>query len=371
MVVIARKVDTRPVIGAAVVFLIIGSIIFGIYYVAIAKPAADALAASKDSAISQINSSLATIGTDQATTAASNYVSQVQAAGSTTDVSSILVNVTTTVQTEQKRKELLDLVNTAADGAYYSAAGSADKVQMQALTDLSQPLKAGVNAKATKAELEAYESTINNDANSTWRTLHTGILDNLGENVAMRQKNSAESGGYLTKSDALANIAGWTWGTLRKIKFENMGTVEVPVLDTFQRTPTIVPGTTVDIYAYDTTAQTMENIWTNATVRSVIYSQSDIGTIAWTLADGTTSQSYSVNMWETIKAAAAGDAEAAAVGWSAYGTDVMSRALQAQIGSYSVSAIYMVQVPEDRGTLIAQYEFHQSSTKDVILIARV
>lgn len=277
----------------------------------------------------------------------------------------------TTVQTEQKRTELLDLVNTATDGAYYSATGGADKIQMQVLATLAQTLEDGVNAKATKAELAAYESTINDDATSTWLTLHTDILNTLGENVAMRLKNSAESGGYLTRNEALASIADLAWGALYNLKFENMGTVEVPVLDTFQRTPTVVPDTKVNIYVYDTTTQTMENLWTNVNVRSVIYSKSDIGTIAWSLADGDTSSSYSVDVWETIKAAAAGDAEAAAVAWQTYGIDVMSNALSANIGDYTVSVIYMVEVPDDKGAQIAQYEFEQSSTKDVILVARV
>ena len=74
MILIVRKIDVRPIIGAAVVFLIIGLIIFCIYYFAIAKPAADALEASKLSALSQV-ASLNAIGTSQAISDASVYTS--------------------------------------------------------------------------------------------------------------------------------------------------------------------------------------------------------------------------------------------------------------------------------------------------------
>lgn len=372
MVIIARRqIDVRPIIGAAVIFLIIGSIVFGVYYFAIAKPAADALDASKQSAMSQINSNLATIGTSQASTAAASYISQVQAAGSKTDVDSILVSVNTAVQTEQKRDELIKLVDSAANGAYYSATGTSGTTQVQTLTNLSQTLKSGVNAKGTRAELDTYESEINSQATSTWRTFFTDMLENFGENLAKYQKNSTESGGYVSNDNALTDIAGWSWGTLSKLKFENKSTVEVPVLDTFQRTPTIKPNSKVNIYVYDTATKSMSQLWTNVTVRNVIYSKSDIATIAWTLSDGATTQSYSTNMWETIQASAAGDSEAAAVSWSNYGSTLMSNALSANIGGYTVSVIYMVEVPDSIGEQIAQYEFHQSTTKDVILIATV
>ncbi|GAI11515.1 unnamed protein product, partial [marine sediment metagenome] len=108
MIVIARReIDVRPIIGAVVVFAIIGAAIFGVYYFLIAKPAAEELEQAKLSALDQINNSLASIGTDQASTATSSYSAQVQAAGSKSEVESILANVTATIQLEQKRKELV------------------------------------------------------------------------------------------------------------------------------------------------------------------------------------------------------------------------------------------------------------------------
>lgn len=371
MIVIARReIDVRPIIGAVVIFLIIGSIIFGIYYFAIAKPAADALSLTKDSAVAQINSSLAAIGTSQASTSASSYITQVQAAGSKAEVDLILVNVNTTVQTEQKRKDLLDRIETATNGTYYSATVATGKTQVQDLADLSQTLKTAVNAKQTKSELEAYQSQIDNQATEAWQTLLTGVVNQITDNQVALTRNSPAYGEFMGKENAVVYIGSQNWQTLRELKFEE-ATVRVPVLDTFQRTPTIKAGSTVKVYVYDTVADNMRLMYGNATISNVIYSQSDIATIAWVLTDGVTSQSYSVNMWETLKAAAAGDAEAAAVGWSAYGSDLMDRALTANIGQYTVSVIYVVQVSDTIGEEIAQYEFHESATKDIILIPTV
>ncbi len=373
MIAIAHgEIDVRPIVGAVVVFAIIGAAIFGVYYFLIAKPAAEELEQAKLSALSQINNSLASIETDQASTATSSYSAQVLVASSKIEVESISANVTATIQLEQKRKELLDKVDTAVNGTYYSATGTSGTIAVSALYTLLETLGPAVNAKGTISELEAYEAEIDSQATSTWQTFHTNIIGGMAENeIEMWRRNSPVSGGYLSKDNALAYVSEETWETLRELKFEEASTVEVPILDTFQRTPTITSGSVVTIYVYDIGADNMEELWTGVTVQNVIYSQSDIATIAWALTDGTTTNSYSLNMWETIKAAAAGDADAAAIAWQNYGVDVMDRARSANIGDYSVSVIYVVKVPDEIGEKIMQYELHMSATKDIILIATV
>lgn len=249
MVSTARKIDARPIVGAVVVFLIIGLVIFGIYYFLIAKPAADTLSASKLTAMDQINS-LVTIGTLHAISNASTYSAMVLNAGSSVEVESILVEVNAATQREQTRKELLDLIATAADGTCYSATSSSGKVEAPSLAELSETLTAEVNSKATKADLDAYRAEIDNKANLTWRDLLNSELDKLGDNVAMF-KNSPVSGGYMTNSEARNYIAGLGWEIMRELKFERYGTVEVPALDTFQRTSTVIAGSTVNVYIYD------------------------------------------------------------------------------------------------------------------------
>lgn len=358
----------RPIIGAVVVFGIIGAVIFGIYYLGVAKPAEEALKRSKESAFSQVNS-LISIGTSQALSDASTYSAQIREAGSEADVESIKNEVSIAIAREQKRDELIELVDTATNGTYYSATGASGTTQVQALTTLSQTLKAGINAKQEKSELVEYEAEINRQATSTWITLLTGVVNQIADNnnQVSLTRNSPAYGEFMAKENALTYISGQDWQTLRELKFEE-ATVRVPVLDTFQRTPTIDANSTVKIYVYDTTTKNMRLMFGNGVVKNVIYSQVDIATISWTLTDGTTTQTYSTNMWETLKAAAAGDAEAAAVGWSAYGSDLMDRALTANIGLYTVSVIYVVEVSDTIGEEIAQYEFHQATTKDIILI---
>ncbi len=369
MVLIARRqIDPKPIIGAVFVFLVIGLIIFGLYYFLFAKPAADALDAAKKYAISQVNSDLATIGTDQASAAVSTYTSQVQAAGSETAINSILANVTATAQLEQKRVEVLSYVDSATNGTYITTSNVTE------LATLSQNLKPEVNQKTSISDLEAYKTQIDSQATTTWQSHFTTKIGAMVENELIMKHNSPTSWAFMTKTNALTFVSGSSWQDLREVDFENPSLVKVPISETFQSAPTIEnrsPNNKVNVYVYNTSTQTMENLVTDATVTNVIYSQSDIAAIAWSLADGATTASYSVNMWETIKAAAAGDAEAAAVAWQSYGSDVMDSAIDADIGSYSISVIYMVQVPEDAGALITQYEQHQSATMDVHVVAVV
>ncbi len=351
-------------------FSLIGAAIFGGHYLLVARPAGAELEEAKTTAMSNVSQSLTSAGTEQASAAISTFSAQIQAAGSKSEVDSILLNVNATVQIEQKRKVLLDEAQTATNGTYYSTTTVTGKTQVQALADLSQTLVTAINAKQTKSDLEAYQSEIDSRATSAWQTLLTGVVNQIADNQVSMTRNSPAYGEFMGKENAVTYIPSQNWQTLRELKFEE-ATVQVPVLDTFQRTPTIKTNSVVKVYVYDTVTDNMRLMFGNATVRYVIYSQSDIATIAWTLADGATSQSYSVNIWEALKAAAAGDAEAAAVGWSAYGSDLMDRALTANIGQYAVSVVYGLEVSDTIGEEIAQYEFHESTTKDIILIPTV
>jgi len=359
------KIDVRPVIGAVVVIMIIAAIIFGIYYFFIVRPAADELEQEKFLALDEITQALDEVGTDQAFEEASSYRAQVRNAGSKSKVNSILAEMYSTVQLEQKRKELLGEVDAATNGYYHTTA------DVPELAALSQSLKGDINNMTSRSQLEEYKSRIDSQTASTWWTFFSNSIGKMAENRIAMYRNSPVYGEYISKVDALAYVAGETWHTLRKLKFENPSTVEVPVLDTFQRTPTIKPDSTVGIYVYDITTEEMSPLWGNAPVRNVIYSQADIANIVWALVDGTTTQSYSVNMWETIKAAVAGNPDAAAILWDSYGVDVMDSARSANIGYYEVSVIYMVEVPDDIGAEIMQDELHMDTTKDVILLAIV
>jgi hypothetical protein len=140
------------------------------------------------------------------------------------------------------------------------------------------------------------------------------------------------------------------------VKFEE-ATVEVPVLDTFQRTPSIRENSTVKVYVYDKTKMELSPLFGNAIVKHAIYLEADFGAIG-TMA------------WENIKGAAAPDLPGTI--WTGFGEAVMSGALEANIiSSYAISVIYVIEVSDGAGELIVQYEFHQTATKDIILILSV
>ncbi|MEA1904433.1 MAG: hypothetical protein U9M97_00935, partial [Candidatus Hadarchaeota archaeon] len=265
---------------------------------------------------------------------------------------------------ESKRAGLLAEAELATNGTFYS------------FPELESSLKSEVNAMTTLSELESYEEsgTIGVQATSEWGSKHTSVIGGLtGDRIVMRGCDSPEYVQYMTKGEALENyVRANSWSVLRELRFEGAGSYEVPILDTFQRTPTVLPGSIVDVYIYDYSTGDMSLRVGGTTVRSVIYPKNELGTIAWTFIDGETSYSYSTDVWEAIKAATAGDSEAAALNWEQYAQDLMESALSAGVGDFDLRALYIVEVPsrEDAAEL-TQYEQYMTSTKDVVLLAKI
>jgi hypothetical protein len=202
--------------------------------------------------------------------------------------------------------------------------------------------------------LEAYESVIHTEATSTWQSLHTSAIYAITDNrVTFEIKNDTYYSEFMRRENALSYVANNEWETLKRVKFEE-ATVEVPVLDTFQRTPSIRENSTVKVYVYDRTKMELSPLFGNAIVENAIYLEADFG------ATGT-------QAWENIKGAAAGFPGYTV--WTGFGEAVMSGALEANIvSSYTIPVIYVIEVSDGAGELIAQYEFHQTATKDIILI---
>lgn len=374
MIIIQKgKVDVSVVIGAAVVFAIIGAAIFGVYYFAFVKPAQEELEDTKTSALNTLDSTLAKVDTSQANTATATYRTQIQGAGSKDEVTSIAEEVATAYARESKREELLNTVESATKGSFYSTTGTGDTTKVQALAALSSSLTNDVNSKTTLSQLEEYEQgeTISSQANTTWKNLHTSILENLSDNrVGVRRRDSPEHVIYMSKDNAQNIIQTSSWSSLREMRIEGTGSYEIPIVDTFQRTPTIKADTTVDVYMYDYKSENLSLRVGSVTVSKVIYPKDLLGTISWSLSDGATSYSYSTDVWEAIKAAKAGDSEAANVEWSNYAQELMNSARNANVGDYDLQALYVVNIPNQRDAeTITQYEQYQTSTKDIILLA--
>jgi len=350
-----RKVDIRPIVGAAVVFLILGAIIFGAFYFVIIKPAADALESSKVSALQTV-SQLSSLGTTQATSDASQFTTQIEQADSKSEVQAILTEVNSAITREQKRLELLSLAQQAYSGAFYSAESESGKTVLSELTSLKSTLTNDINSKTTLSQLQSYESELDSKATTAWRNALTNVVNSIAENlVSMVKQNSSLYGEFMPKENALAYIENNDWQELRKVKFEE-ASVEVPVLDTLQRTPTLKEGSTVNIYVYDTSTQTLSKLFSSATISKVLYLDTDM-------------QVGGTSVWENIKALiAAGES---ASGLTDFGEDAVQAAIDANILSYNVQVLYVVKVADEIGEDIVKYEFHQSSSKDVILIPAV
>ncbi len=358
------RVDVSVVVGVIVVFAVIGAAIFGIYYFLIYAPAQQRLEDARIDALGYLDGTLGSIATSQAETAAASYRIQIQDAGSSDGVAAIRSEITSAYNRESKRADLVAEADLAANGTFYS------------FPDLEESLKGEINAMTTLSELESYEEsgTIGNRATSAWESKHTSVIGGLtGDRIVMRGRDSPEYVQYMTKEEALENyVQTNSWSVLRELGFEGAGSYEVPILDSFQRAPTVLPGSIVDVYIYDYSTGGMSLRVGGTTVRSVIYPEDELGTIAWTFIDGDISYSYSTCVWEAIKAATAGDSEAAALDWEQYAKDLMESALSAGVGDFDLRALYIVEVPsrEDAAEL-TQYEQYMTSTKDVVLLAKI
>lgn len=363
-----RKIDIRPILGAAVVFLIIGAIVFAALYFAIIKPGADALEASKLSAQNTV-STLSAFGNSVAVSDANTYSTQIQSAGSQSEVSSIVSSVNTAIQREEARNTALEQANLATDGVYFTGTTDTSKTYSSLLDTLRTTMTNDINAKTTKTDIEAYD--INTQATTKWREVMNGVVTALAENrVSFTSSNSLPYGRFMTQTEAAEYIGANDWQTLRKVKFEP-ATVEVPVLDTLQRTPSIKEGSNVKVFLYDSTSDNVHTLFDNAVVKYAVYSKADLGSIAWTIADGLVTNTYTLDAWETLKAAAAGDTDAGGISLANFGETVVNNGLAANILDYTVSVVYVIEVSDPIAEQIVLAEFHQTATKDIILVPSV
>ncbi len=363
-----KKIDIRPVLGAAVVFLIIGAIIAGAAYFAILKPSAEALEASKTSAQTKV-STLENLSTTAAMAAASSYRTQIKSAGSTAAVNSIVAEMNSAIAREQKRKELLTLANTAADGIYYSYDNISGKTQSTILVTLKSELETAINAITSIDGLTSYQDgEFNTTATSRWRELHTAVVAGLTGTRVSVTIGDPLYGEFQAMDNTTAYIGAFDWTVLRTLKIGE-ATVQIPVKDTLERTMSIKENNTVKVYVYDKTLENTSLLFSNAGVAYVVYSDSSLGSVAWSRAVGSsTAQTYTMNVWETLKAAASGSTDAAAISLNNYGETVVSNALNANVAKYDTDVIYVIEVSDEVAEELAKAEFQLTDKLDVILV---
>ncbi len=332
-------------------FLILGAIIFSALYFLIIKPAAEELESAKVSAL-QVVQELSSLGTDQAVSDASTFTTQIKEADSKSEVQAILTEVQTALAREQKRVELLDLARQAYRGTFYSGESEEGKTVLSELQSLKDTLISDINSKTSLSQLEAYESELDSKATTAWRNALTRVLNSIEDNeVFLERKNSIPYSERMSKENALQRIENYGWEELRKIRFVKP-TVEVPVIDTLRRSPTVREGAMVKIYLYDYSTGELTLLTPNATVSHVLYRDTDM-------------QVGGVSLWENIKTLVASGQVA---GFAGFGESAVSSAIDANILSYDISVIYVVEVSDLTGEEILKYEFYQSGTKDVVLV---
>jgi hypothetical protein len=342
----------------------VGSVAFGVYYFGFYKPGKDDLERTRTAALTQIDQNLGKIGTSQAQNAASNLKSQVISAGSKGAIESTLSSMSSIVAQETKRKQLLARVEDAVAGTYHS------DNDVSALATLKTNLEDQINNMTTLADLQAFESsgTIDTQATSTWRTYQqTSVGNNTNEFDQVLEITPAYRV-MMLEENALAIVNESSWQILQGMDFQDPKLVAIPITDSFKQAPDLRPGMVADIWVYDTAAENSSFLFGPAVILDTVYSTSDLSAVSWILSNDNSTSSYSVDVWETLKALAAGSTAAASVDWENYALDIMERVRSAHLGNFDVQVMYVVAVPEDLGILLSQYEQYPTLGKDVMLL---
>lgn len=355
------QVETSVIVGIIVVLAIVSAVGFSVYYFGFVQPRRKQLQNSKDSTISTLEQTLGSVDTNQAQQASASYKAKIETAGSKSEVSSLASEVASIYQRESTREELLSsIVKDGTHGSFYT------------LSNLYDALRNQVNSKSTLSQLESLRSELESEMTQAWIDLHEEAIGNILENDLVRiEKDSPAEEAYISKENALKSLQEQSWETLQKTKFMEKNTFKVPIVDTFQRVPTLKPGDKVDIYEYNSGKDRMTRRVVNTEVLDVIYPVDTISSISWTKSVGKQSYSYSTDVWREIKASEAGSGDAKS-SWSDWAQTVVDIAREeANIGSYDLQAIYVVEITNDNiAKTLMQIEEFQSDANDVVLIAR-
>jgi hypothetical protein len=352
-----RMPDIRVALGAIVFFGILGLVGFTVYHLLVVKPSTDRLESTRNSAISEVKSLFSNLGTQQAISASQDYLSKIGRAKTIGEINSLLAEARAVAMREKKRAELLKKVDEASTGTFHSAS------DVLVLNQKASLLKEQIKTKGSLSELEFMEPSIDQEMTSAWREFFLSRLEGVenSRRVVLVLKGSWL---YMAAENARSYIQTKDWRELKDMDLEMSSKVEVTVQDTYARTPKVRPGTLVNIYVYDTSKKQLSLLVGGARVLSAIYPQEVLSSISWTSPHGTTT--YSVDMWETIKAQAAG-ASTPGVSVDNYANKVIDKGIGAGLGMYQLSVLYTVEVPEGAGRLILQYELHEKD-KDIILV---
>jgi hypothetical protein len=349
--------DIRAALGVIVFFSILGLVGFTVYHLLVVKPSTDRLESTRNSAISEVRSLFSNLSTQQAISASQDYLSKIGRAKTIGEINSLLAEARAVAMREKKRAELLKKVDEASTGTFHSAS------DVPVLNQKASLLKEQIKTKGTLSELEFVEPSIDQEMTSAWREFFLSRLEGVenSRRVVLVLKGSWL---YMAAENARSYIQTKDWRELKDMDLEMSSKVEVTVQDTYARTPKVRPGTLVNIYVYDTSKKQLSLLVGGARVLSAIYPQEVLSSISWTSPDGTTT--YSVDIWETIKARAAG-ASTPGVSVDNYANKVIDKGIGAGLGMYQLSVLYTVEVPEGAGRLILQYELHETD-KDIILV---
>lgn len=350
--------DVRPLVGAIVFFAVLGMVFFVLYQFLVIRPQNERLEDRRRLALSELNSLYANVNTPQATTSWSEYISAVSRAKTVSEIDQIMANARMRASIERKRMELLKKIDETMKSIFYSS-------DVPPLNTTATEFRKKVNAATSLQSLLELEPRIDEEMTTAWRQYLLFKLSDLENDRRITLNLANRKWLYMSVENARKYILSSNWQLLRDLGIETSTRVGAIIKDTFERTAGVGAGSLVNIYVYDSAKKQMELLVGGARVLRAIYPQEVLSLISWSLEKGGVSYSYSVDVWETIKARATG-ADIAGVRFDNYANQVIQTGVGAGLGIYSLPVIYEVEVPEAAASLILEYEFKRTEI-DIIL----
>jgi len=351
------QIDVSVTVGIIFVVGIIVAASFGLYYFGFERPRREELQNSRQVALQTLSEYEADVGTPQFHDQVPIYRGRIQRADSLEELNSVEDEISTLYEREKLREELLDFSKESTYGTFDN------------LPELHEEFKTRINEEDELLGLEALREDIEREVTEGWRDHHEESIQNIQTTeIVMIREDSPVSEFHLERDNAYSIVEEGTLGDLKSIRFVESNTFEVPIIETFEKVPRLERGDKVDIFEH--TGDDMIRRVSNTEVLEVVYSIDQMSTIDWTDEKDNVELEFSADLWEEIKAAAAG-AENARDEWDDWAEVVVRTAREeASIGDWDLPAIYVVKVSSwEVASDLTRIE-HLQDEKDVILIRR-
>ena len=348
------QIDSSVVIGFTVVLAIISATAFGIYYFVFLQPERESLEEAKNDTLRSLQINLGEVNTSRAQVAASNYRTKINVADTQGEVSDLADEISEIYRTEKTRSDLLSRVNKTTSGKFST------------LETVREDLKSRIDSAETLSKLSDIDEEVRETVMGEWKGHHLNRIAGVFSDdiTILTKENGVVSERIIEESKARSLVQEGSLSYLQSIKISNPGGLIVPIIDEFQKTPTLEKGERVNVYQMKDGELFLRS--ENSRIVEVIYPVQDFSQVSFSESDNGERYSFSTDIWDQIKANVSNNNENS-FEWDNWGHELVKTAREnAQIGDFALKVIYAVRISSHE-TASDVMQIEQSTGNIVIL----